>query len=61
MRRLFLFQDNWVTPITDDEQPDGELASSLTQLAHRCMAYLNKVRYNLTYDDLWQCSRVYLK
>jgi len=43
---LRVFQDNWVyvSPRSAPEEPDGELASSLTQLAHRCIASLNKVR-----------------
>ena len=37
-----MFQDNWVMT-GYDEEPVGELAQSLTQLAIRCIADLNKV------------------
>ena len=40
-----VFQDNWVYvfPRSAPEEPDGELATRLTKLAHRCIASLNKV------------------
>jgi len=44
--RINLFQDNWLTLTGFDEEPQGELAICLTQLAHRCIAYLNQVSHS---------------